>query len=446
MSRACIITFGCQMNVHDSEIVAGRLSQLGYEMVDDPEGADAVFVNTCTVREHAKFRGLARLTELAALKRRKPSLFLAAMGCVASEERERLFEKMPFLDAVIPTDQVTQVSKFMSEQNADFGNVLTADTPRLRFSSFMAFVTIITGCNMDCTYCIVPKTRGRERSRPLSDILREVAALADLGYREIMFLGQTVNAYGDDLGGPPSTFTRLLEETDKLFPSGRVRFLSPHPKRVSADFIEAWPRMGSLCEHIHLPVQSGSDRMLRRMKRLYTRGEYERTVDALRKSVPGVAVTTDLIVGFPGETEQDFQETLSLCDSLQFDSAYMYIYSPRSDTAATRLKDPAPPHGVSVDRHRRLAETADRHARASLDRLIGREVEVLFESKARESSGLYGKTRTFHSVISDLPESFIGKTVPVQIVARRGKALVGRMDQTVAGDCATTVIGSEKPA
>lgn len=426
MPRACIITYGCQMNLHDSEIVAGQLSKMGYRMVDDPLTADAVFVNTCTVREHAKSKGLARLQSLLHLKRRRPDVFVAAMGCVASEERDRLLETLPFLDAVIPTDQVTQIAKFMSEQQADFSDALTADTPRLRFSSFKAYVTIITGCNMDCTYCIVPATRGRERSRPIEDVLREVSGLVGQGYREIMFLGQTVNAYGDDLADPDSTFTELLRGADRIFPGGRVRFLSAHPQKISDDLIAAWPSLGSLCESIHLPVQSGSDRILRRMKRLYTRRDYERKVEALRKNVPGLTVTTDLIVGFPGETAADFEETRSLCESVQFDSAYVYIYSPRSGTAATRLKDEIPSRQVALERLSRLVELKDRHARQSLHRQIGRRADVLFESPARETPGaLWGKSRTAHDVVVDLPASYVGKVVSVQVEAVEGMSLRG---------------------
>ncbi|MBI4179831.1 tRNA (N6-isopentenyl adenosine(37)-C2)-methylthiotransferase MiaB [bacterium] len=414
------------MNLHDSEIVAGQLARLGYELVDAPDSADAVFVNTCTVREHAKLRGLARLRELSGLKRRRPEVFVAAMGCVASEERTRLFETLPFLDAVIPTDQVTQVSRFLSEQRADFGpsEALTAETPRLRFSSFKACVTIITGCNMDCTYCIVPRTRGREKSRPLPDVLREVDSLVLAGYREILFLGQTVNAYGDDLGPMPadSWFTELLRETDRRFSGGRVRFLSPHPGKLTDDLISAWPDLGSLCEHIHLPVQSGSDRILRRMKRFYTRESFLRKVGALRRAMPDIAITTDVIVGFPGETEEDFRQTLSLCEEVGFDAAYMYLYSPRSGTAATRLKDPSPPHDVAVDRHASLAEVQSAHTRASLARQVGRVVEVLFEGPAREG-GLFGKSRAFHTVVADLPLTEVGRVVPVRVERVAGTSL-----------------------
>lgn len=424
MPRACLITYGCQMNVHDSEIVAGQLARMGYEIVDDEFSADAVFVNTCTVREHAKSKGIARLSSLSALKRRRPGVFLAAMGCVASEERDRLREMLPFLDAVIPTEQITQVAKFMSDQQSDFGSdpFLTADTPRLRFSSFKAYVTLITGCNMDCTYCIVPQTRGRERSRPIDDVLREVAGLVEQGYREIVFLGQTVNAYGDDLREPESTFTDLLRRADRIFPSGRVRFLSAHPKKMTQDLIDLWPALGSLCEHIHLPVQSGSDRILKRMKRLYTRGDFERKIASLRKNVPDIAVTTDVIVGFPGETEEDFRQTLDLCESVQFDSAFMYIYSPRHGTAATRIQDPIPPRDVALERHARLVDLQARHTRMSLDRQVGRRVDVLFESAAVEG-GLWGKSRSFHDVIADLPPECIGRVVPVRVASVSGKTL-----------------------
>ncbi|OGH60660.1 MAG: tRNA (N6-isopentenyl adenosine(37)-C2)-methylthiotransferase MiaB [Candidatus Lindowbacteria bacterium RIFCSPLOWO2_12_FULL_62_27] len=439
MPRACILTYGCQMNVHDSEIVAGQLARLGYEMTPDPAAADAIFVNTCTVREHAKLRGLARIASLSTFKRRRPGVFLAAMGCVASEERGRLFERFPFLDAVIPTDQVTEVARYVSDAAADFGGHISADTPRLRFSGFKAYVTIITGCNMDCTYCIVPKTRGRERSRPMADVLREVAALVAQGYREIVFLGQTVNAYGDDLPDPAENFTALLRETDRLFPNGRVRFLSPHPQQITDGLISAWPGLSSLCGHIHLPVQSGSDRILRRMKRLYTRDEFLRKIDALRRNVPDIVITTDLIVGFPGETEEDFQETLSLCESVRFDSAYMYIYSPRQNTAATRLKDPVPSREAALDRHGRLVELQTRHTHDSFDRQVGRTVEVLIESAAKEG-GLLGKSRATHDVVIDAepgpagaaPAPRIGDVVRIEVESVVGKTLRGRVVAEVA--------------
>lgn len=426
MPRACILTYGCQMNLHDSEIVAGQLAVLGYDMTPDPAVADAVFVNTCTVRESAKSRGLSRLRSLSGLKRKNPKMFLAVMGCVASEEKEALRRSMPFLDAVIPTDRVTQIAKYLNAESADFGAFLNADTPKLRFSSFKAWVTIMTGCNMDCTYCIVPMTRGRERSRPLKDVLAEVERLAASGYREITFLGQTVNNYGEELGDPRATFLNLLIETDRRFPAGRVRFLSPHPAKITPELIDAWPRMTSLCEHLHLPVQSGSDRVLRRMKRFYRRDDVARKVDALRRAVPGIAITTDLIVGFPGETEEDFRETLSLCETVQFDDAYMYIYSPRADTAAVKL-DGAVPYDVARERHTRLVEAQMAHTRRSLAGCVGRTAEVLIESaalrRARKTPEVFGKTRQFRDVILDASAGSIGAVVTARIDSVRGKTL-----------------------
>jgi len=272
---------------------------------------------------------------------------------------------------------------------------------------------------MDCTYCIVPATRGRERSRTLPDVLQEVANLAAQGYREIMFLGQTVNAYGEDLRDGASTFVELIRRTDRIFPRGRVRFLSAHPKKMSDDLIDAWPDIPSLCDHIHLPVQSGSDHVLRRMKRLYSSADFLRTVERLRRRMPGIAITTDFIVGFPGETEEDFQETLNLCESIRFDSAYMYLYSRRGGTAATRLAGEIT-RAESLDRHNRLVELQMRHTDGSLARQVGQTVQVLFEMRAREG-GLFGKSGRFHDVIIDLPDAFIGSVVPVRIerVVRR---------------------------
>lgn len=436
MAKACILTYGCQMNVHDSEVVAGQLRELGYEMVEDVEQADAVFVNTCSVREHAKSRALARISTLTSLKQRRPGVFLAAVGCVATEEGENLRRRIPLLDAIIPTDQITNIARFLPEHDSDFAGIspvspglaLSADTPHLRFSSSRAYVAVATGCNLACTYCIVPRTRGPEKSRALEDVMREVSDLVSRGYREITFLGQVVNAYGGT--APGDSFVEILRRTDRIFPNGRIRFFSAHPLKMTDELISEWPHLSCLCNHVHLPVQSGSDKILRMMNRLYTRDEYLRKVEALRRSVPGIAITTDIIVGFPGETDADYRATLSLCEQVRFDAAFMFIYSPRSGTPAARLRETTPPREKSVERLDELMELQALHVNETLRRQIGRTLEVLMETSSKDG-GILGKSREFYDVVVDLPPQDVGKVMRVKIESLAGKTLLGKIEEEV---------------
>ena len=397
-----IKTLGCQMNEHDSEVILGMLQREGYEPVDSLLAAKLILFNTCAVRENPERKLYGQVNMLRSLKEHNPDVILGICGCMTqqSSELQRIEETLDHVDLVFGTHNIHRLPELLCRAEAgervievwpEPGPIMEG-LPMVRASSLKAFVTIMYGCNQFCTYCIVPYVRGRERSRQPDHVLAEVRDAVRKGSKEIMLLGQNVNAYGRDLDAQVS-FASLLRQLDAIEGVERIRFTSPHPKYMDEDTISAMAACPSVCEHIHLPVQAGSDRILRRMGRRYSRQEYLRLVERLRAAVPGLAITTDFIVGFPGETEEDFRETLSLVRDVEFDSSFMFIYSERKGTPATRLPD-AVPEEVKKERIHRLIELQNEMSLKKNQALIGQELEILIDGPGKTPGTVAGRTRS----------------------------------------------------
>ncbi len=421
MPRLYLETYGCQMNVADSELITGALGRHGYETTHDPGQADVLLVNTCAIRDNAEQRVLGRMGELKRHKR--PGTVLGVVGCMAQRLGPRLLERVPQVDLVIGPDGYRGLAELIAraragERAADValrGWEHYEDVPAERAAGPSAFVTVQRGCDYRCTYCIVPTTRGPERSRRLGDVVREVAALASAGTTEVTLLGQTVNSYHDGV----HDFADLLRAVGTVSGVRRVRFTSPHPNDFSTRVLAAMAETPTVCEHVHLPVQSGSSAVLKRMLRRYDRGAYLGVVAALRRAVPGIALTTDIIVGFPGETDRDFADTLSLVEAVGFDDAYTFRYSPREGTPSLRLRD-AVPDDVARDRLERLIAAVRRVARRINVGLVGSSHEVLVEGRARRGGLLQGRTRTNKVTVFEGPEEWIGTYRRVRLTGTTG--------------------------
>jgi len=417
MKRFHVTTFGCQMNEHDSERMKGMLESLGYREAGERADADLILFNTCSIREKADERFIAHLAEARALKRRDPERVVGVGGCWAQSVKEEVFRRFPFVDVAFGPGQVHKLAEFLTSDSITAQGYFefegfTGHLPAKRAREFQAWVQISVGCNCRCAYCIVPSTRGREVSRPPSELLAEVQRLAADGVREVTLLGQNVNAYGRDLRGEDrATFAELLTALDGVEGLDRIRYTSPHPKDMREDVVRAHAELSSLCEHIHLPLQAGSSRILKAMRRTYGRERYLDRVRLIREHVPDVALTTDVIVGFPGETEADFAETLEVVEEVGFDGAFTFVYSPRRGTEAAQLPDQVP-HEVKVERMGRLVEVVQRRARERAQRFVGRTVEVLVEGQSRTDPGrLRGRTR--HGKVAN----FAGLASPGELVA-----------------------------
>jgi tRNA-2-methylthio-N6-dimethylallyladenosine synthase len=399
MRRYHVTTFGCQMNAHDSERIKGLLEELGLGEATSPEDADVLVFNTCTIREKPDTRLAAHLGNARVLKDRDPERVIAVGGCYAEAQRERIFETYPFVDVAFGPGSIPHLAEWLGAggegvPRAAFGTgeerSFAGRLPRRQERRFQAWVQISMGCNSVCSYCIVPAVRGREVSRRPGEILAEVEALARGGVREVTLLGQNVNSYGRDVG---SDFAELLRAVDAVNGIDRIRFTSPHPKDFRAPMVAAMAECGAVCEHAHLPLQSGSTRVLKAMRRTYSRERYLRVVDELRASIPDLALTTDLIVGFPGETEPEFQETVSAVEEIGYDGAFTFVYSPRAGTEAASLPDQIPDE-VKRDRIERLVDVVQRVAEDRNRERIGRVEEVLVEGRSRtDPSLLRGRTR-----------------------------------------------------
>jgi tRNA-2-methylthio-N6-dimethylallyladenosine synthase len=399
--RYHVTTFGCQMNAHDSERIKGMLESLGLGEAPDPSDADVVVFNTCTVREKPDTRLAAYLGNAAARKRERPDLVIAVGGCYAEAQRERIFEQYPFVDVAFGPGSIPHLGDWISVggysvPRGRFGthDHFAADLPMHRERRVQAWVQVSMGCNSKCAYCIVPAVRGREQSRRLGEIISEVTALARDGVREITLLGQNVNSWGRDLAPVVRTeFGELLRACDAVAGIERIRFTSPHPKDFREPVIEAMAACETVCEHVHLPLQSGSSRLLKRMRRTYDADRYLRLVEKLRGAIPDLALGTDLIVGFPGETDHDFEQTLEMVETVRYDSAYTFIFSPRSGTEAAAMPDQVPDE-VKHERLERLVEVVQRIAAERNAERIGRVEEVLVEGASRtDPSLLRGRTR-----------------------------------------------------
>jgi len=430
MKRFHVTTFGCQMNVHDSERMRGMLASLGYEEAPAREEADVILFNTCSIRESADSRFIAHLGEAKRLKSEDPARVVGVGGCWAQSVKEEVFERFPFVDIAFGPGQIHKLAEFLNSDSLsaqgyfefeDFSGHL----PARREREFQGWLQISQGCNCRCSYCIVPSTRGREVSRDPGELVAEAEALAADGVRELTLLGQNVNSYGRDLpAGRRIVFSELLRRVDAVQGIERIRYTSPHPKDMKEDVIRAHAELAALCEHVHLPLQSGSSRVLKRMRRTYDRGRYMDRVALIREHVPDCAITTDVIVGFPGETEADFAETLAVVEEVGYDGAFTFVFSPRRETEAATLPDQVP-HPVKVERMGRLVEAVQRRASERAQRFVGRTMEVLVEGRSRtDETRLRGRTRHNKAVNFDgVAEP--GEFVDVEITDSTSQTLRG---------------------
>ncbi len=432
MPRYHLTTFGCQMNEHDSERMKGMLESLGYAEAPERAQADVILFNTCSIRETADSRFVAHLGEAKRLKRERPERIVGVGGCWAQSVKEEVFERFPFVDVAFGPGQVHKLAEFLTSDSLSAQGYFefegfTGRLPAHRERPFQGWVQISVGCNCRCSYCIVPSTRGREVSRPFGELVAEVQRMAAEGVREVTLLGQNVNSYGRDLRGDggPRSFAGLLHALDAIDGIERIRYTSPHPKDMREDVIHAHATLPSVCEHIHLPLQSGSSAILKAMRRTYDRERYLDRVALIREHVPDVALTTDIIVGFPGETEQDFEQTLDVVEQVGYDSAFTFLFSPRRGTEAATLTDGLVPHPVKVARMERLVEAVQRHARQRAERFLGRTLEVLVEGPSRtDPTRLRGRTR-HNKVVNFSGLAAAGELTQVRIDAATSQTLAG---------------------
>jgi len=425
-----IETYGCQMNVSDTELMLGKLTASGYEAVEQPDGADVVLINTCAIRDHAEQRVIGRLGEIKS--KMKGDAVLGVTGCMAQRLGSQLLDRVKHVSLVIGPDgyrdlptliesarvgvRATAVDFDLEEHYEDF-------TPR-RFDGVKAWIPVQRGCDYKCTYCIVPTTRGPERSRQLAEVVRETEAVVASGISEVVLLGQTVNSYFDG----KHDFADLLRRVGSVRGVRRLRFTSPHPNDFSERVIRAMAETEAFCEHVHLPMQSGSTRTLKRMLRRYSREGYFECVDRLRAAIPDVALTTDVIVGFPGETEEDFQETLTAIEAIGFDDAYTFKFSLRDGTPATRF--PASdtiPDEVASERLARLISTVRGGSRARNLKLLGERREVLVEKPAKRGGLLQSRTRDFKTVMIPGDVALVGKYLQVELTGTTGSTFIGQV-------------------
>jgi tRNA-2-methylthio-N6-dimethylallyladenosine synthase len=425
-----VTTFGCQMNVHDSERMRGMLASLGYEEASERGGADVILFNTCSIRESADSRFLAHLGEAKRLKGEDPSRVVGVGGCWAQSVKEEVFQRFPFVDVAFGPGQIHKLAEFLNSDSLgaqgyfefeDFSGHL----PARREREFQGWMQISQGCNSRCSYCIVPSTRGREVSRDPGELVAEAELLAADGVREVTLLGQNVNSYGRDLPGDARvSFAELLARVDAVEGIERIRYTSPHPKDMKEDVIRAHAELPALCEQIHLPLQSGSSAVLKRMRRTYDRGRYLDRVALIREHVPDCAITTDIIVGFPGETEADFEQTMEVVEEVGYDGAFTFVFSPRRETEAAEM-DAQVPHPVKVERMERLLEAVQRRALERSQRFVGRTMDVLVEGISRtDETKLRGRTRHNKAVNFD-GEAMPGEFVAVEIESATSQTLSG---------------------
>jgi tRNA-2-methylthio-N6-dimethylallyladenosine synthase len=431
MPKVKIVTFGCQANELDSARIAGTLKREGYSVTEDEAEADLILLNGCSIREKAEQKLFSRLGTLQGLKAARPGLRVGVAGCLAQHKGEALLKQFPYLDLVVGTgEHLAEIPRLLRQPSGPIAAttepVGLVEAPEiLRDSRFRAWVGIMEGCDRFCSFCVVPFTRGRERSRRVEDILREVVDLRDRGYREITLLGQTVNSYGKKLD-PPVSFAELLRRVDAAAAGRmRVRFTTSHPADVTPELAEAVAALPSVCEHVHLPVQSGSSRTLARMARGYTRETYLARVALLRAALPHVALTTDLIVGFPGETDADFDETLSLMREIQFDSAFAFKFSPRAGTPAAGMAEQVP-EARKAERLQRLLALQNETALRKHRSLVGSVAELLVDrGLSKRDSGLAAGRTRHNRIVHFRGEADEGNLVNVEITEANSHHLKG---------------------
>ena len=427
-STVYVETYGCQMNVSDSELILGKLADAGYAEVDTPDAADVILVNTCAIREHAEQRVLGRLGELK--RHMKAGAVVGVTGCMAQRLGPRLFDRAKHVSLVVGPDGYRALPDLIERaREGERGTAVEFDLQEhyqgfsaRRFEGVKAWIPVQRGCDYRCTYCIVPTTRGPERSRPLLDAVREVEQVAEQGITEIVLLGQTVNSYNDG----SHDFADLLRAVSRVDGIRRVRFTSPHPNDFSERVVAAIAETPEVCEHVHLPMQSGSSRVLKRMLRRYTREQYFECAERLRAAIPGLGLTTDIIVGFPGESEEDFEETLSAVRDIVFNDAYTFKFSAREGTAATRFPSAEDvTDEVASERLARLIATMRSGARRANMAALGERHEVLVEKEARRGGLLQARTRDFKTVIIPGEASLIGSYLTVELTGTTGSTFTG---------------------
>jgi tRNA-2-methylthio-N6-dimethylallyladenosine synthase len=433
VKRYHVTTFGCQMNEHDSERMKGMLESLGYSEAPARDQADLILFNTCSIREKADNRLIGHLGEAKRLKAEDPERVIGVGGCWAQSLKDEVFAQFPFVDVAFGPGQVPKLAEFLTSDSITAQGFFefegfTGHLPAKRERDFQGWVQISVGCNCRCSYCIVPSTRGREVSRPAHELVAEVERLAGDGVKEVTLLGQNVNSYGRDLPkDAKTTFAELLALVDAVDGVERIRYTSPHPKDMKEDVVRAHAELPALCEHIHLPLQSGSSRILKAMRRTYNRQRYMDRVALIREHVPDCALTTDIIVGFPGETDADFEETLEVVEEVGYDGAFTFIYSPRRETEAAEMPDQVP-HEVKRERMERLVETVQRRATERAQRFVGRTMDVLVEGPSRtDPTKLRGRTRHNKTV------NFEGTAAPGELV-----------DVDIESATSTTLAGEER--
>jgi tRNA-2-methylthio-N6-dimethylallyladenosine synthase len=423
MAKLHVITYGCQMNEYDSERVAGLLREHRYELTDNEADADLILVNTCAIREKAEDKVFSKLGELRALKAQRPELVLGVMGCMAQLQQGVVQKRAPYVDLVFGSPAVARVAELVERVRRERRPVMeTGEAPLVKItarppsaSRLKAYVTVMEGCEKHCTFCVVPRTRGRERSHPPEAIVAEVQGLVADGCREVTLLGQTVNAYGRDLV-PPTDLAELFRRVNDVEGLARIRFTTSNPYNLTPKLIAAMREVPKVCEWFHLPLQSGSDRVLERMNRGYTRAQYLGLIDALREAVPDLALSTDLIVGFPGETEAEFEATLEMVERVQYDNVFVFRYSRRPGTPAAEM-DEQIAEDVKARRNARLLEVVTRVTAARSARLAGQTVEVLVDGTSKRNQGeLSGRTRCNRVVNFDgRGQAAVGDVVTVRV-------------------------------
>jgi tRNA-2-methylthio-N6-dimethylallyladenosine synthase len=434
--RYLIRTFGCQMNEHDSERIAGVLEADGYVRAEEAAEAEVVVLNTCAVRQNADDRLYGNLGLLRPVKERNRRMRIVVAGCLAQKDRGEIQRRAPWVDVVVGTHALPNILDLLRRAEREgpqmdvreFTEVFPSALPARRQVAHHAWVSVSVGCDNRCTFCIVPLVRGPQRSRPIGEILAEVQGLAGRGVVEVTLLGQNVNTYGRDLTVPGSSrkprFGALLRAVDQVHGLRRIRFTSPHPHDFTPDVIEAMAESDNVCEHIHFPLQSGSDRVLRMMRRSYRSARYLDWLRAIREAVPSIAVTTDIIVGFPGETEEDFRDTLRVVEEARFDAAYTFQYSPRAGTEAAAYEDQIPKEVVQ-ERFDRLVDVQERISLEANRLLEGRTVEVLVEGRGRKG-GVQGRTRT-NKVVNFAGDVEAGRFVDVVVTGAHPHHLTGEL-------------------
>ena len=436
--KCCTQTFGCQMNARDSEKLLGILKKIGYEPVETEE-ADLVLYNTCTVRENANLRVYGRLGHLNGIKKKNPHMIIALCGCMMQEQHvvEKIKKSYRFVDIMFGTFNIFKLAELLYNRWSQDGQIIdiwdstkevVEELPTLRKYSFKSGVNIMYGCNNFCSYCIVPYVRGREKSREPKEIIMEIERLVKDGVKEVMLLGQNVNSYGKNLSSP-ITFAQLLQEIEQVEGLERIRFMTPHPKDLSDELIEVMSKSKKICNHVHLPLQSGSSRLLKLMNRNYTKEHYLELVDKIREKMPDVSLTTDIIVGFPGETEEDFEETLDVVRKARYDSAYTFIYSKRTGTPAAAMENQVP-EDIVKERFDRLLKTVNEVSQGISSRYLDTVQEVLVEDVDSHEEG-YVTGRMTSNILVHFPggKELIGSIVPVKMTECRGFYYMGEQEK-----------------